>query len=62
VRLALVLQPRTPLPIALLQISSLITRDLRRLVKTPGLRPLIAAAAAAVIERDAEEDNPRRLN
>jgi hypothetical protein len=62
VRLALVLQPRTPLPIALLQISSLVTRDLRRLAETPGLRPLIAAAATAVLEREAEESNPRRLN
>ncbi|OFV87915.1 MAG: hypothetical protein A2V74_08775 [Acidobacteria bacterium RBG_16_70_10] len=52
VRLALVLQPRTPLPLALLQVSSLVPRDLERVVETPGLRPLLHAAARAVLERD----------
>lgn len=52
VRLALVLQPRTPLPTALLQISSLVPRDLRRVAETPGLRPLVRAAADAVLERE----------
>ena len=51
VRLALVLQPRTPLPVALLQISSLVKRDLERVAAAPGLRPLVQAAAAAVLER-----------
>lgn len=51
VRLALVLQGRTPLAVALAQISSLVKRDLVRVVETPGLRPLLQAAAAAVLER-----------
>lgn len=54
VRLALVLQPRTPLALALAQITSLVPRDLRRLVETPGLPPLVQAAAARVA-REAQE-------
>jgi hypothetical protein len=50
VRLALVLQPRTPLPIALQQISSLVPRDLRRVAEEAGLRPLVRAAAQAVLD------------
>jgi hypothetical protein len=61
-RLALVLQPRTPLPIALLQISSLVPRDLRRVVDTPGLRALVRASAAGVLEKETGDPNPRRLN
>jgi len=51
VRLALVLQPRTPLPLALQQISSLVPRDLRRVTEAAGLRPLVRAAALAVLDR-----------
>jgi len=51
VRLALVLQPRTPLPLALQQISSLVPRDLRRAAEDAGLRPLVRAAALAVLDR-----------
>jgi hypothetical protein len=54
VKLALVLQSKTPLGIALAQVSSLVKRDLVRVVETRGLRPLIQAAAAAVLERLAE--------
>jgi hypothetical protein len=61
-RFALVLQPRTPLPIALLQISSLVRRDLRRVVDTPGLRALVRASAATVLDRETDDPNPRRLN
>jgi len=63
-RRALVLQPRTPLPVAMLQISSLVPQDLRRVAETPGLRPLVRAAARAVLEKDEEDDPPnsRRLN
>ena len=50
VRLTLVLQPRTPLPIALQQISALVPRDLRRVAEEAGLRPLIRAAAREVLE------------
>jgi hypothetical protein len=50
VRLALVLQPRTPLAVALLQISSLVPGDLRRVAGDAGLRPLLRAAAAGVLE------------
>jgi hypothetical protein len=44
-RLALVVQPRTPLSVALGQLSSLIVRDLLRVARTPELRPLLQAAA-----------------
>jgi hypothetical protein len=54
VRLALALQPRSPLPLALLQISSLVRRDLLRLARTAGLRPLIRAAAMRVLEEEEE--------
>lgn len=62
--LALVLQPRTPLSVAMLQISSLVPRDLRRVADTAGLRPLVRAAARAVLEKDEDEGPPnsRRLN
>jgi hypothetical protein len=55
VRLGLVLQPRTPLAIALAQIRALVKRDLVRVVETAGLRPLVQAAAATVLERLAED-------
>jgi hypothetical protein len=51
VRLALVLQPRTPQPVALLQISTLVPRDLKRVAGARDLRPLVRAAARAVLER-----------
>lgn len=51
VRLALVLQPRTPLSVALLQISALVKRDLVRVVEATALRPLLQASAQAVLER-----------
>jgi hypothetical protein len=50
VRLALVLQPRTPLGIALSQITSLVPRDLRRVSETRELRPLLQAAARRAAE------------
>jgi hypothetical protein len=46
VRLALVLQPRTPLGIALGQLTSLTPRDLQRVMETRGLAPLVQASAA----------------
>jgi hypothetical protein len=49
VRLALVLQPRTPLALALQQISSLVPRDLRRVAEEAALRPLVRAAAREVL-------------
>jgi hypothetical protein len=63
VRLALVLQPRTPLGVALGQISSLVPRDLRRVAEAAELRPLLRAAARGVLERDDDDSspNPRRL-
>jgi hypothetical protein len=57
VKLALVLQPRTPLALALQRISSLVPRDLRRVAEDPALRPLVRAAASEVLD-----SNPRRLN
>jgi hypothetical protein len=53
VRLALVLQARTPLPLALHQIRSLVPRDLRRVADETRLRPLVRAAAQAVLDRQA---------
>jgi hypothetical protein len=50
VQLALVLQPRTPLPLALPRISSLVPRDLRRVAGDAALRPLVRAAAREVLE------------
>lgn len=50
VRLAIVLQPRSPLPLALERISSLVPRDLRRVAEEKTLRPLIQAAARGVLE------------
>jgi hypothetical protein len=63
-RLALVLQPRTPLAVALGQISSLVPRDLRRVADTAGLRPLVRAAASEVLEQGdgGSPANSRRLN
>jgi hypothetical protein len=56
VRLALVLQPRTPLSLALAQLTSLVRRDLRRVTKAGGLRPLVQAAATRVLE--GRDDDP----
>lgn len=50
VRLALVLQPRTPLALALQHLSSLVPRDLRRVAEDSALRPLVRAAARVVLE------------
>jgi hypothetical protein len=49
VRLELALQPKTPLPIAMLQLSSLVKRDLRRVVEASGLRPLVQVAAERLL-------------
>ena len=51
-RLALVLQPRTPLAIALAQISSLLPADLARVAEAPGLAPLVQIAAQRVAGRE----------
>jgi hypothetical protein len=50
VKLALVLQPKTPLPLALERISSLVTRDLARVAEEGSLRPLVRAAAQEVLQ------------
>ena len=50
VKLAIVLQPKTPLPLALERISSLVPRDLRRVADEKTLRPLIQAAAREVLD------------
>ena len=54
VRLALVLQPRTPLPIALAQVSSLTARDLMMVADSPGLLPLVQMAARRVADERAK--------
>lgn len=57
VRLELVLQARTPLAVALAQITSLVPRDLARVSRARGLRPLLQAAALRAAEgRDAPPD------
>jgi hypothetical protein len=48
VRLALVLQPRTPLGVALAQLTSLQPRDLERVAEADGIQPLVQASAARV--------------
>ena len=61
VRLELVLQPQTPLAIALAQVSSLVPRDLRRVAEAPGLAPLVQAAALRVARegpRSARAEDP----
>ncbi len=50
VRVALVLQPRTPLAIALQQISALVPRDLRRVAEEPALHPLVRSACRSLLE------------
>ncbi len=50
VRLALALQIRTPLAIALQQISALVPRDLRRVADDEQLHPLVRAAARSILE------------
>ena len=50
VRLELAVQPRTPLGVALAQLSSLMKKDLLRVAETPGLLPLVRAAALRVAE------------
>jgi hypothetical protein len=54
VKLALVLQPKTPLPLALQRISSLVPRDLARVAGDAVLRPLVRAAAREVLEHEGE--------
>jgi hypothetical protein len=48
VRLALALQVRTPLGVALAQLTSLLHRDLIRISETPGLLPLVQMSALRV--------------
>jgi hypothetical protein len=57
-RLELAVQPRTPLAIALGQLSSLLKRDLVRVAGTAGLRPLVRAAARRLAE---DPDRPPRI-
>ena len=49
VRLALVLQPRTPLALALAHLSALTPRDLARVAASGSLTPLVCAAAQRVL-------------
>lgn len=50
VRLALALNPRTPLALGLQQLSSLVRRDLQRLAGEASLRPLVRLAARRLLE------------
>jgi hypothetical protein len=49
-RLAIALQPKAPLALALGQLSALMPRDLRRVAETAALSPLVKAAAARLLE------------
>ena len=57
VRLELVLQPRTPLPLALGQLSVLVPRDLRRVGSAP-VAQLLRVAAERLLERSPPEPEP----
>lgn len=57
VRLELVLQPRTPLPLALGQLSALVPRDLRRVGSAP-VAQLLRVAAERLLERAPAEPEP----
>jgi hypothetical protein len=48
-RLAIALQPRAPVALALGQLSALTTKDLARVAEAPGLTPLVQLAAARVV-------------
>jgi hypothetical protein len=50
VRLALAVEVRSPLGVALAQLSSLLEKDLERVAGTAGLAPLVHAAALRVLE------------
>ena len=56
-RLALTLQPRTTLGVALGQISSLLPADVRRVAEASGLHPLVQAAARRVADQASEGRN-----
>jgi hypothetical protein len=56
VRLALVLQRRTPLALALAHVSALTPRDLTRVAATLGLAPLVRAAAERVLASRGGDD------
>ena len=58
VRLELVLQPRTPLALALGQLTSLVRRDLVRVSRARSLRPLVRAAALRALDGRWEEMDP----
>ena len=57
VRLALVLQPKTPLSVAMLQLSSLVKRDLRSVAMAKGLHPLVQVAAERLLTLDESPDD-----
>jgi hypothetical protein len=52
VRLELVLQPRTPLPLSLAQLSALVPGDLSRVASSPALPPLIQIAAQRLLDHE----------
>lgn len=54
VRFALVLQPRTPLALALAQLTSLVPADLRRVATARNLAPLVVAGAERALSGDSD--------
>ena len=50
VRMGLVLQPRTPLGVAMGQLTSLLTRDLQRIAQTEELPALVQTVARALVQ------------
>ena len=57
VKLELARQPKTPLSVALLQVSSLVKRDLLRLAEARELRPLLRMAAQRVAEGEGTSED-----
>jgi hypothetical protein len=57
VRMAIVLQPRTPLALALGQLSALVPRDLRRVEEAP-VAQLLQVAASRLLERAPPDAEP----
>jgi hypothetical protein len=59
VRLALVLQPQTPLSVALAQLSRLLDTALAQLIEMKALPPLVRAGAERVLQERSERRRSR---
>ena len=59
-KLALVLQPKTPLPVALPRLLALVPRDLSRVASDAALHPLVRAAASGILEQAGQDSTAQR--